>query len=219
MGTCRWGDRIKNTTVLDWSSGTRRVKVVRELEVALLIEQAIGLPSFEELSEALSCTTAQIGTAESHGLLCGMLCARGPFDEEEWLARVLDDEDSEDPLVAACRGALRRLALATTHQLQSADCTFEILVPPDKEALAVRSQSLGDWCAGFLAGVGLGGSVYSQVLPGDSWEILRDMGEITRIDVATCADEEGNEAAYAELVEYLRVGTLIIREELQTLKY
>jgi yecA family protein len=204
--------------VLESSLGTRRVKLVKALRVALLVEEAVEIPSFEELSEALTRAAAQIGSAESHGLLCGMLCARAPFDEGEWLGRVLDDVDSKDPLVEACRGVLRRLAGATMRQLQSVDCTFEILLPPDNEALALRSQSLGDWCTGFLAGVGLGGRVYSQLLPGDSREVLQDIAEITRIDVATCADEEGNETAYAELVEYLRVGTLIIQEELQTLK-
>lgn len=185
-----------------------------KLQLALLMEQKIEPPSFEELSEALSRTTTAIGAAESHGLLCGMLCTHGHFDEEEWLACVLDDVDWEDPIGEACRVLLKRLEVATIYQLESADCTFQILVPADSEALALRSEALAEWCAGFLAGVGLAGGVYSQTLPQDSREILHDMAEMTRIDVATCDEEDANEAAYAELVEYLRVGTLIIREEL-----
>lgn len=187
-----------------------------ELELNLSIEQETGLPSFEELSEALGGTTAaQTGAAESHGLLCGMLCSRDRFDEQEWLSRVLDDVEPEDPSAEVCLGMLARLEVATKRQLESQDCAFQILVPPDSEALALRSQSLGDWCVGFLAGVGLGGGVQARRLPHDTWEILRDMAEMTRIDIGACADDDGNEAAYAELVEYLRVGTLIVREELQ----
>nr|MBS0022391.1 UPF0149 family protein [Gammaproteobacteria bacterium] len=179
------------------------------------MQQKIELPSFEALHEALSRTATAIGAAESHGLLCGMLCTHGHFDEEEWLARVLDDVDAQDPFAAACRVLLKRLAVATTYQLASSDCCFQVLVPPDSEALVLRSESLGQWCAGFLAGVGLAAGIYSQPLPQDSWEILRDMSEMTRIDVASCADADANEAAYAELVEYLRVATLILREEFQ----
>jgi uncharacterized protein YgfB (UPF0149 family) len=146
-----------------------------------------------------------------------MLCTPDPFDEQEWLRRVLDDVDSADPFAQRCRAMLRRLKVATAYQLASADCTFHILVPPDSETLAVRSQSLGGWCVGFLAGVGLGIGAYVAMLPQDSREILQDMAEMIRIDVATCDDEEGNETAYAELVEYLRVGTLIVREDLQAL--
>ncbi len=181
--------------------------------MTLLVEQQIGLPSFEELSEVLARTKGQTGAAETHGLLCGLLCTRGRFDERAWLAGVLDDIDCHDPFSEACRALLKRLEVATMHQLQSADCSFQILLPPDSEALTLRSQSLADWCAGFLAGVGLGGGC-AQVLPSDSREILQDMTEMTRIDAAASADEEGNEAAYTELVEYLRVATLMIREEL-----
>ena len=183
--------------------------------MALVIEHEIGLPTFEQLSEVLGGTTAHIGAAESHGLLCGMLCTCPPFDEGEWLARVLDDVDSDDSFAEACRLVLKRLEVATMQQLMSGDCTFQLLVPADSEALVLRGQSLGDWCAGFLAGVGLGG-VDIGTLPRDSREILLDMAEIARIDPATCAEDEANEAAYTELLEYLRVGTLMLREELQT---
>ncbi len=44
------------------------------------------------------------------------------------------------------------------------------------------------------------------------------MSELSRVDADACADEEESEVAYAELVEYLRVATLIIREELQAQK-
>lgn len=179
------------------------------------MQQKIELPSFEAVRKALSRTATAIGAAESHGLLCGMLCTYGRFDEEEWLARVLDEVDAQDPVAAACRVLLHRLAVATTYQLASPDCTFQILVPPDSEAMALRSESLGQWCAGFLAGVGLAAGIASQPLSQDSREILRDMSEITRIDVAHCTDADANEAAYAELVEYLRVGTLILREDFQ----
>lgn len=186
--------------------------------MALRIEQEVRSPSFEELNEALACTTAHTDAAETHGLLCGLLCACGQLDQGEWLARVLDDDvDGDDRSYETCRALLKRLEVATMHQLQSADCSFQILVPADSETLTLRSQSLVDWCTGFLAGVGLAGGISAQMLPNDSREILQDMAEITRLDATGIADEEGQEAAYAELVEYLRVGTLILHEELQTL--
>lgn len=54
--------------------------------------------------------------------------------------------------------------------------------------------------------------------PPDTREILRDLSELTRAEVDACADEEESEVAYAGLVEYLRVATLIAREALQAQK-
>lgn len=46
----------------------------------------------------------------------------------------------------------------------------------------------------------------------DSQEILRDVAEIARLGVSQVQDE-ADELAYVEIVEYLRVGALIISEE------
>jgi uncharacterized protein YgfB (UPF0149 family) len=49
-------------------------------------------------------------------------------------------------------------------------------------------------------------------------DIIRDMLQITRAEVDFDTDIETNEAAYAELVEYLRVAAQLAYEELADLR-
>jgi hypothetical protein len=55
-------------------------------------------------------------------------------------------------------------------------------------------------------------------LQGEAAEVLRDMTEITHVDVDPEDDPETNEAAYAELVEFVRVGVQLLYEHLQPLR-
>jgi len=70
------------------------------------------------------------------------------------------------------------------------------------------------WCDGFLFGLGAGEIKDFAQLPDDVNEISHDLAEISR---AYHEDEstEADELAYAELIEYVRVGVLVIYEALR----
>ena len=55
-------------------------------------------------------------------------------------------------------------------------------------------------------------------LQGDAAEVLRDLTEITHVDVDPDDDEEPNEQAYTELVEFVRVGVQLLYDHLQPLR-
>jgi uncharacterized protein YgfB (UPF0149 family) len=55
-------------------------------------------------------------------------------------------------------------------------------------------------------------------LPGEAAEVLRDMTEITHVDVDPEDDPESNEAAYAALVEFVRAGVQLLYSHLQPLR-
>ena len=55
-------------------------------------------------------------------------------------------------------------------------------------------------------------------LPGEVGEIVRDLTEITRVGVDDGQTTETNESAYAELVEFVRVGVQLVFEELGPLR-
>ncbi|MBV8975363.1 MAG: UPF0149 family protein, partial [Sinobacteraceae bacterium] len=75
------------------------------------------------------------------------------------------------------------------------------------------------WCQGFLYGLGAGAITDATVLPGDVGEIVRDLTEISRAGVDASQEAESNEAAYTELVEFVRVGVQLLFEELAALRY
>ena len=80
-------------------------------------------------------------------------------------------------------------------------------------------HALGEWCQGFLSGLTLGGISDFDKLGTDAREVVEDLVEIARAGTSYHLEgSEEDEQAYAELMEYLRVGVLLINEELQPLK-
>jgi len=50
-------------------------------------------------------------------------------------------------------------------------------------------------------------------------DIIRDMLQITRAGIDEDSDDETNEAAYAEIVEYIRVAAQLAYEELSDIRH
>jgi uncharacterized protein YgfB (UPF0149 family) len=114
---------------------------------------------------------------------------------------------------AQCCGLLSALYQHTLGQLGSRECVFSVFSPADEHPLCDRAEALKSWCQGFLYGLVLGGAGNGSSLPPQAREIVTDFAEITRLD-EKAADNEVNEVAYAELMEYVRVAVMLLREEL-----
>ena len=81
--------------------------------------------------------------------------------------------------------------------------------------MELQVNALGEWCQGFLIGLSLGGVEDFQALPDDAKEIARDLVEIARAGTSyELSGLEDDEEAFVELVEFIRVGALLINEEL-----
>src|SRR6266480_5553812 len=106
----------------------------------------------------------------------------------------------------AAAASLHALYAATADALLQPDMEFELLLPEDGQSIDARTAALAEWCQGFLYGLGAGAIPDAGGLPGEVGEIVRDFAEIARADVDARQAEESNESAYAELVEFVRVG-------------
>jgi hypothetical protein len=163
------------------------------------------LPDFAHLS-------ARLGFAdpsEAHGVLCGMLCANVALPSGPWLERIRGDAAVED---LPAREILLELFAATVSQLTDEEMGFLLLLPDDETALSIRADALGHWCQGFLSGLGLGGAGECQDLPPEAQEFLDDLGKIAFVGFDSDAADEADETAYAEIVEYIRVGVMLIHQ-------
>ena len=169
------------------------------------------IPLFERLTRLLD----PFDPAELHGLLCGLLCADPTLDRNRWLAlaRVELAEGAEltDPVC----DLLAKLLEFSAAQLDATDGSVTPLLPDDDAPLNQRADALGAWCQGLLYGLGLGQADRDGALSADSREFLRDATEIAQVGFETDAASEADETAYAEVVEYLRVGLLMILEDLR----
>ena len=160
--------------------------------------------------------------AEAHGLLCGLICARRSVSQEEWVAHLY--EEGAEHLFSAEgeterhqeQAVLHQLYKGTLLQIRDAEFGFHLLLPDDEQLLAVRTEALADWCKGFLYGLAVGGLDSERQAPDSVEEIVKDMIEISRVyHDDEEADEELDEASFMELTEYVRVGVMLIHEELQ----
>jgi uncharacterized protein YgfB (UPF0149 family) len=176
------------------------------------------LPEFDQVDAALERADADVGAAECHGLLCGLLCVKGAVDFGVWYGEVVEPAAGGDVLAGGAKMLLEEVHRVTAHQIDSPGLGFHLLLPEDTQSLEERTEALAEWCHGFLAGFGLATGVDQPrakgAYPGDVDEILRDLSEIAKVGLQGEEDSEGDEAAYAEIVEYVRVGVLLIKEEL-----
>jgi uncharacterized protein YgfB (UPF0149 family) len=167
-------------------------------------------PDYSRTQELLAHEHSLADAAEAHGTLAGCLCAASGYRFEEWLQEILPAGHAG----AAATPLLQALYEATAGALIQPDMQFELLLPEDAAPLGERTQALAHWCQGFLYGLGAGSIQDASELPGEVGEIVRDFIEITRAGVEGEEPDEGNENAYAELVEFVRVGVQLLFEEL-----
>ena len=185
---------------------------------------------FEHLDEwqSLSASATENDACELHGLCCGLLAVipgksaddllqmMEPLGEWEWDAKV--------------RQHLQNAILEAAAAMDSEDFSFSPILPPDDQQLRLRTECLGAWCAGFIAGVGAGrGDQTSVEAEGnkatqknskqdqaDLDEIIADFAQISRASVdageAHGESEDELELAFSELVEYVRTGAMLIRQ-------
>ncbi len=174
------------------------------------------------LDDALRRCGANWDAAQSHGLLTGRLAVAGVPAGPEWLQQVLEGTNENDALRTVCARLLDALYQATYWQLSERLSEFMPLLPDDDTDAAARTAAMAHWCEGFLHGlvsVKHGDAVRDRLAVEPLSDIIRDMLEITRAEVDADLDDEGNEAAYAELVEYLRVAAQLAYEELSDLRH
>jgi uncharacterized protein YgfB (UPF0149 family) len=164
--------------------------------------------TYATIQQQLSDARALIEAAEAHGTLAGALCALEGYSVGDWLAEILPDG-----LDAAAPPALGGLYDATRAALHGSDMDFDLLIPDDETPIEERTRALSLWCNGFLYGLGTTGAADPARLSPDAGEVVRDLTEITRAGVDAADGAEENEAALAELVEFVRVGVQLVFEE------
>lgn len=172
---------------------------------------------YDNLNDALRRCGASWDAAQAHGLLSSRLAVNGVDAGLEWLQQVLEGTNESDALRAECAGLLNTLFQETLRQLAERLSEFEPLLPDDSDSASLRAAALAHWCEGFLHGlvsVDHGEALKEKLAKDPLADIIRDMLQLTRAAVDDASDDEANETAYAEIVEYVRVATQLAYEEL-----
>lgn len=185
-------------------------------------------PDISQLEGLLYDVDAALGATESHGVLCGMLCAQGATDAAQWMLQVLGEQEETSEVLQQAGKKLLQIHKLSVEQMNDSNVELELMLPDDEEPLEARIEALGSWCQGFVYGLAVGGVRENTELPADSRELIGDILEISRAGYAADDEAELNadmeegvdedEVAFMEVCEYVRMGVLLIYEELQPLQ-
>jgi len=178
-------------------------------------------PSFDLVDRALRQLGAAEGAPAAHGSLCGITCVLGRHAGSFWMASLIDGDDSPGATRTEPATILGDLAAVTCAALSDGDMGFSPLLLLDDRPLSFRAEGLADWCAGFMHGLGeaAGSQAASAALSGDiTREIIRDLGEIARVGLGDDETDLEVEAAYTELVEFVRVSVQLVFDELYDIR-
>jgi hypothetical protein len=168
--------------------------------------------TYDQFEQVLRTARALPEPAEAHGTLAGALCSSRDYGLIEWLREILPDDSPDEEALQT--PVLQSVYDAMVRSLGSADSDFQPLLPDDASPLSSRADALSSWCQGFLYGLGSGTTGDPSSVSAEAGEIIRDLTEITHVGVEAGDDTEENEVAFAEVVEFVRVGVQLLFVEL-----
>ena len=170
------------------------------------------MSDFDVLDALLVRVEAEAYAAECHGFVCGQICVTGLADEMLW-KEFLDVQGEDDSLIHSCYEEVTHLASETLAQMHSAEFGLQLLLPDDVVPIAMRVEALGNWCHGFLNGYGVSERQSTRAPSEACDEVLEDYTQISRLGIDD--EESEDEQSMMELTEYVRMGAILIFEELQ----
>lgn len=169
---------------------------------------------YNDIQTVLDTLHCQISPSEVHGMICGMLSVNTATSQNTWLDEIIDDDQRNKSEI----NTLSKLFDQTLQQLNDSNLRLALVLPDDDELLAKRLAAIQEWCQSLLYGAALAGLKEFNKLPEDSREFLQDVSQISHAGDFDLEEDEEAEQSYYEIVEYLRVGTLLLSEELQPTK-
>lgn len=171
--------------------------------------------NFNDLNKLLIDARAGSRAAECHGFLCGYLCINKNV-EEEMFREILLADAADEVIFDECCVQITELASEINTQISSSDFELQLLLPDDDRPLQERSFALTQWCQGFLSGLGIAGMVDTGSISVESRELIDDMYKICRMNAEeTGGSGEEEESALVELIEYVRMGAIMMHDEFQ----
>lgn len=176
------------------------------------------LPDFERSLALAQGNLDAAELAETHGAACGLLVRLEDASLDAFLNVLATLEIIQEP-GPALASVFEELLNATRDQLADEAFRLDLWLPEDEDGLEERTEALAQWCNGFLASLGAGNDPRIDTLSGEAAEALADIQEIALAELGgepgTSEASEEEETAYAEIVEYVRIAALILREELR----
>ena len=172
-------------------------------------------PNYTELLRAADELECSVSLSESHGVLVGLACGEASPGFDRWYDEMFVMPEEDDAQGLKLRASLHALYSDTLAALASAELEFSPLLPDDSNSLTARADALADWCRGYSYALSLSALQPDRILSDDARELLNDVGAIAAAGHGAEDDDEEAEDALVELEEYVRVGVMLVFEEMQ----
>lgn len=176
----------------------------------------MDMPAYTQVDEALFSGGSAVCAAECHGVLCGILCASGSSDMQRWVRHLFEARTTDREITADSLKLLHDVHQCTLTEINHETLEFTMLLPDQAESMDVRISGLADWCSGFSLGLIMGGLNVKMLLSDDVREFVED---VQYISDASFTEDDNNpdqsEQSFTEIEEYVRMGVLLLNEELQ----
>jgi len=178
--------------------------------------------NFEYIDKIREKSGISIDVSECHGKISACLCSENMTAEALLPEEINADESCLSAETMKLKTVLLSLIAETLEQLNDAEMSFYPLLSPDAESITDRTLTLSRWCQGFIDGFGLviaqKNISIDQIEQDIIGEIIEDFSQISKLTSASVMNEDGEELAYMEVVEYVRVGVQLIFEEMKVTK-
>lgn len=176
---------------------------------------------YDRLNDALKRAGSSWDAAQAHGLLAGKLAVCGAAAGPDWVGQVLEGTDPSNALRKECEALLNEIFQSTERHFSERLSQFMPLLPNENESRAARTEGIGHWSEGYLHGLVSskhGEPMKKQLAAEPIAGIIKDLLAITQATVEDDSDREEDEAAYTEIVEYIRVAAQVVYEELAPMR-
>ncbi len=174
----------------------------------------------EQVQKNLATLGSEASPSEAHGTLCGLLCGRADLEPQEWLALTTTEAEAieqGDILAAEAAEWLSEFFFQTVAALSDNNLNFYPLLPED-ESETVQLAAIAQWAQGFLMGLSLAGIEKFTDYPEEVGEFVEAMTSVSSADDYDLAGDDSDEEAITELVEFIRIGVLLVNEEMNPLR-
>lgn len=177
----------------------------------------MNLLEFKSLSEEMESSGLDFRASEWHGFICGALAIDLTYPLHTSV-QTLSSSEMKVAISVELNEQMQSVCEVARSQMTDSNLEFELCLPDiDTYDLNSRVSELSAWCDGFLYGLANAGLQPSEHLSRDVQEILQDFARISQLSDIT-SGEEDDEVAYNEIVEFVRMASLLIAEEIQPLK-
>ncbi|MCU7834236.1 MAG: YecA family protein [gamma proteobacterium symbiont of Taylorina sp.] len=173
--------------------------------------------NIELIMRSLTNVGSETTPSEAHGVLCGLLCGNNKIKSSQWKSHLAHDVLPGDLLADEAQQILDVLYNQTIVSMADNDLTFYPLLPEDENNIIIL-EAIAQWAQGFLMGLSLMGIREFSDYPEEVEEFVGTMASLSDADSYDLADDESDEEAIVELIEFIRMGVLLVNEEMNPVR-